>query len=62
MDQQTRNEFERYCALAEIEEDAERFADIRNNVTRILEEKQSRLNRLKSTRGVRIPLPRSDVA
>jgi hypothetical protein len=43
MDYQTRNKFEHYCALAEIEEDADKFAEISRNIARLLEEKQTML-------------------
>lgn len=62
MDQPTRNKFEQYCALAEIEDDSDRFSDVLKSIVRILEDKQSLLQRLKSERELRLPLNRSDVA
>jgi len=56
MDHQTRNEFEHYCALAEIEEDPEKFAEIARNITRLLDEKQANLTR---QRPIRVPYPAS---
>ena len=41
MDYQTRNEFDRYCALAEIEEDPKRFAGTCRSIIRLLEAKQA---------------------
>ena len=41
MDHRTRNEFEHYCALAEIEKDPERFAKICRSINRLLEAKQA---------------------
>jgi hypothetical protein len=45
MDHQTRNEFEHYCALAEIEEDPQKFAEVCRNIIRLLEGKQGLLHR-----------------
>ena len=53
MDYHTRNEFERYCALAEIEEDPDQFVEINRNITRLLDEKQALLNRQRLARRVR---------
>lgn len=44
MDHETRNEFEHFCALAEIEQDPDRFLEIKRNLIRILDEKQIRLH------------------
>ena len=55
MDHETRNKFEHLCALAEIEEDADKFVEISRNLVRILDEKQVRLNRQRPARGVRYP-------
>jgi hypothetical protein len=62
MDHQTRNQFEHYCALAELEEDPEKFAEIARNVTRILDEKQTLLNRQRPAAKVRYPAAPSNVA
>jgi hypothetical protein len=45
MEYQSRNEFEHFCALAEIEQDPDKFLEIKHNLVCILEEKQARLNR-----------------
>lgn len=45
MDDRTRNEFEHYCALAEIEHDPEKFLEIKRSIIRLLDEKESHLNR-----------------
>ena len=45
MDLETRNEFEHYCALAEIEQDADKFVEIKRSIIRLLNERESRLNR-----------------
>ena len=55
MDHQTRNKFEHLCALAEIEEDPDKFVEISRNIIRILDEKQVRLNRQRPASGVRYP-------
>ena len=55
MDHETRNKFEHLCALAEIEEDADKFVEISRNVVRILDDKQVRLNRKRTASGVRFP-------
>lgn len=55
MDHETRNKFEHFCALAEIEEDADKFVEISRNLVCILEEKQVRLNRQRPARGVSYP-------
>jgi hypothetical protein len=62
MDHQTRNQFEHYCTLAEIEEDAEKFLEINRNITRILDEKKVRLNRQRPAKSVRLPSTPSTVA
>lgn len=49
MDHSTRNEFEHYCALAEIEVDPDKFVEITRNIIRVLDEKQALLNRERST-------------
>jgi hypothetical protein len=41
MDHETRNEFEHFCALAEIEQGPDKFLEIKRNLVRILEEKQA---------------------
>jgi hypothetical protein len=61
MDKQTRNEFEQLCALAEIEEDPEKFLEISRNLVRILDEKQVRLNRQRPVRRVRNPTAASSM-
>jgi hypothetical protein len=43
MDHKTRNEFEQFCALAEIEQDPDKFLEIKRNLIRILDEKEVRL-------------------
>jgi hypothetical protein len=45
MDHETRNEFEQFCALAEIEQDPDKFVLIKRSIVRILDEQESRLNR-----------------
>jgi hypothetical protein len=45
MDLETRNEFEHSCALAEIEQDADKFVEIKRSIIRLLDENESRLNR-----------------
>ena len=55
MDQRTRNEFELFCALAEIEENAEKFAEIKSNIIRLLDEKEVLLNRQRPASRVRYP-------
>jgi hypothetical protein len=62
MDHQTRNEFEHYCALAEIEEDPEKFAEIARNITRLLDVKQAWLNRQRPASTVRCATVPSNVA
>lgn len=62
MDQETRNKFENACALAEIEEDPEKFAEISRDIIRILEEKQVRLSRQRPAGKVRYPTKPSNVA
>jgi hypothetical protein len=62
MDHQTRNEFEHYCALAEIEEDPEKFAEIAHHITRLLDVKQAQLNRQRPASTVRRTTVPSNVA
>jgi hypothetical protein len=45
MDHETRNEFEQFCALAEIEQDPDKFVEIKRSIVRLLDEKENRLNR-----------------
>jgi hypothetical protein len=61
VDYNTRNEFEHYCALAELEEDPEKFAEFKRNIVRLLDEKEALLNR-KRFSGVRFPGVPSNVA
>lgn len=61
MDQETRNGLEQLCALAEIEEDPEKFLEISRNLVRILDEKQVRLNRQRPVSRVRNPTVPSSV-
>jgi hypothetical protein len=44
MDHETRQEFERLCALAETEQDPDKFLEIERNLIRILDDKQVCLN------------------
>lgn len=58
MDQKTRNEFERLCALAEIEQGPEKFVEISRieisrNIICILSEKQLSLNEQRPASRVR---------
>jgi hypothetical protein len=62
MDYQTRNEFEHYCALAEIEEDSDKFADIVHNIARLLDEKQKALIKQRPSRKVPHRATSSNVA
>ena len=62
MDHETRNEFEHYCALAELEEEPEKFHEIKRNLIRILDEKEVRLNRQRPASRVRYPNAPSSVA
>lgn len=62
MDQQTRNEFECFCALAEIEEDAEKFVQIKSNIIRLLDAKQVLLNPQRPPIRVRYPSASPNVA
>lgn len=62
MDHETRNEFEHYCALAEIEQDPDKFLEIKRNLIRILDEKEVRLNRQRPASRVRYPNAPSSVA
>jgi len=41
MDRETRNDWEHFCALAEIEEDPDRFLEIKRNIVRILDEEEN---------------------
>ena len=62
MDHPTRNEFEHYCAPAEIEVDPDKFVEISRRIIRVLDEKQAILNRQRPTAGdgyLAGPLPRS---
>ena len=59
MEQQVRNEFEHYCALAEIEEAPEKFAEIARTILRILDDQHVRLSRRRLSRGI---VPPSNVA
>lgn len=62
MDHETRNEFEHLCALAEIEQDPEKFVEISRNIVRILDEKQVRLIHQRPAISVRYPTASSNVA
>jgi hypothetical protein len=62
MDHETRNKFEHYCALAEIEEDPDKFVEISRNIIRVLDEKQALLNRQRPASRVRYPTAPSNVA
>jgi hypothetical protein len=62
MDHETRNEFEHFCALAEIEQDPDKFLEIKRNLVRILDEKEVRLNRQRPACRVRYPTAPSNVA
>jgi hypothetical protein len=62
MDAQARNEFEHLCALAEIEEDPDKFIEIRRDIIRVLDEKQAFLNRQRPASRVRFPSGSSNVA
>jgi hypothetical protein len=55
MDHETRNEFEHFCALAEIEQDPDKFLEIKRNLVRILDEKQACLNRQRPAIRLRSP-------
>ena len=55
MDQKTRNEFEHYCALAEIEEDPEEFYEIGRNIKRLLDEKQAFLRQQRPRASLQQP-------
>ena len=57
VDYKTRNEFEHYCALAEIEEDPEKFAEVRRNIIRLLEGNQALLYREHRTGRIAYPKP-----
>jgi len=62
MDHETRNKFEHFCALAELEEDPDRFVEISRNIVRILDEKQVSLNHQRAAVRVRYPTAPSNVA
>jgi len=62
MDKETRNEFEQFCALAEIEQDPDKYLEIKRNLIRILDEKEVRLNRQRPVERVRYPTAPSNVA
>ncbi len=62
MDHETRNEFERLCALAEIEQDPQKFIEISRKIICILSEKQVSLNQQRPARRVRYPKAPSNVA
>ena len=62
VDGETRKEWEHFCALAEIEEDQEKFVEISRNIVRILDEKKVRLSRQRPASGVRYPTAPSNVA
>ena len=62
MDQETRNEFERLCALAEIEQDPQKFVEISRNIICILSEKQVSLKQQRPAIAVRYPKSPSSVA
>jgi hypothetical protein len=55
MDHETRNKFEHFCALAEIEEDPDKFVEISREIVRILDTKQGRLNHQRPVGRVRYP-------
>ena len=55
MDQKTRNEFEQLCALAEIEQDPEKFVEISRQIICILSEKQLSLSRQRPASSIRYP-------
>jgi hypothetical protein len=63
MDTRTRNEFVQFCALARIEQDPEKFVEIKRSIVRLLDEKESHLNRRRLvTDRLRYPAPPSNVA
>jgi hypothetical protein len=62
MDHETRSEFEHFCALAEIEQDPDKFLEIKRNFVCILDEKEVRLNRQRPASRVRYPTAPSNVA
>lgn len=62
MDNETRKEWEHYCALAEIEENPDKFGAITREVVRLLDEKQVRLNRERSAHEMSHPSSSSRVA
>jgi hypothetical protein len=63
MDHETRKEFEQFCALAEIEQDPDKFVEIKRSIVRLLDEKESRLNRRRLvTDKLRYPTAPSNVA
>jgi hypothetical protein len=55
MDRETRNKFEHFCALAEIEEDPYKFVEISRDIVRILDTNQVRLNHQRPVGRVRYP-------
>ena len=55
MDHETRNKFENFCALAEIEEDPDKFVEISRDIVRILDAKQVHLNHQRPAGRVRYP-------
>lgn len=57
MDHPTRNEFEKYCALAEIEQDPLRFAEICKKIDLLLKGKQEFLHRNHPQPAIRLPAP-----
>jgi hypothetical protein len=62
MDREARNDWENFCALAEIEEDPYKLLEIRRNIVRILDEEETRLGRLRPTARVHYPTSPSNVA
>jgi hypothetical protein len=62
MDQETRNRFEHFCALAEIEENLDKFAEISDNIVHILDEKETRLSGKRLSSRVRPAAAPSNVA
>lgn len=62
MDHETRNKFEHLCALAEIEEDPDKFVEISRHIIGVLDEKQGLLNRQRPANRVRYPAAPSNVA
>jgi hypothetical protein len=62
VDHQTRSDFEHHCALAEIEEDPDKFAEISRSIIRILDQEQVRLSHQRPASRVRYPSTPSNVA